>query len=99
MVHWRSGKIPSDSNDDDQIASAQEEDPSKRARLERILDLLDSNMWLELDQVSISHLFGSGIDKDLNSTALVRSAESLARKHCCIFQIDSNRGLARFSRA
>jgi hypothetical protein len=99
MVHWRRGKLASDSNDEHQISLAQEEAPSKRARLERILDLLDTNMCLELDQASILHLFGNGIENDPNQAALVQSVELLARRHGCIVQFDGRRGLSRFSRA
>jgi hypothetical protein len=67
-----------------------------RAHLKKIIDLLESNVWLELDEVSLPRFFDGPLRR--GSEAL-EAAEAFAKQHGAVLVILSNPRVAKFGRA
>ncbi len=67
-----------------------------RAHLKKIIDLLESNVWLELDEVSFPRFFDGPLRR--GSEAL-EAAEAFANQHGAVLIFLSNPRVAKFGRA
>jgi hypothetical protein len=67
-----------------------------RAHLKKIIDLLESNVWLELDEVSFPRFFDGPLRR---GSEAVGAAEAFAKEHDAVFVFLSNPRVAKFGRA
>jgi hypothetical protein len=67
-----------------------------RAHLKKAIDLLESNVWLELDEVSFPRFFDGPLRR--GSDAL-EAAEAFAKQHGAVLVFLSNPRVAKFGRA
>jgi hypothetical protein len=67
-----------------------------RTHLKKVIDLLESNVWLELDEVSFPRFFDGPLRR--GSEAL-EAAEAFAKQHGAVFVFLSNPRVAKFGRS
>jgi hypothetical protein len=67
-----------------------------RAHLKKVLDLLESNVWLELDEISFPRFFDGPLRRDSDALA---SAKAFAQEHGAVLIFQSNPRVAKFGRA
>jgi hypothetical protein len=67
-----------------------------RAHLKNIIDLLESNVWLELDEVSFPRFFDGPLRRD---SAALETARVFAEQHGAVLVFQSNPRVAKFGRA
>ena len=67
-----------------------------RTHLKKILDLLEANIWLELDELSFPRFFDGPLRRD--SSAL-EAAKSFAEQHGAVLVFLTNPRVAKFGRA
>jgi hypothetical protein len=67
-----------------------------RAHLKKVIDLLESNVWLELDEVSFPRFFDGPLRR--GSEAL-DAAEAFAKQHGAVLVFLTNPRVAKLGRA
>jgi hypothetical protein len=67
-----------------------------RARLKEMLDLLEPNVWLELDEISFPRFFDAPLRRD---SAAFQAARAFAEQHCAVLVFQGNPRVAKFGRA
>jgi hypothetical protein len=66
------------------------------ARLQKILDLLESNVWLELDELSFPRFFGGPLRR---ASSEFEAAEAFAKQHNAVAIFQPNPRVVKFGRA
>lgn len=67
-----------------------------RARLTKILDLLEPNVWLELDDMSFPRYFDGPLRRDSH---FLHEATAFAERHGAVAIFSNNPRVVRFGRA
>jgi hypothetical protein len=67
-----------------------------RAHLRKALDLLESNVWLELDEISFPRFFDGPLRRGSDALA---SAKAFAQEHGAVLIFQTNPRVAKFGRA
>ena len=67
-----------------------------RAHLKKMIDLLEPNVWLELDEVSFPRFFDGPLRRDTNA---FQAAKAFAEQHGAIFVYQTNPRVAKFGLA
>ena len=72
------------------------EDPL--THLKKIVDLLDSGLWLRVDRGAFARYFGHDLDGP-NASEAIHAAEAFAQNAGCSFILDADKMAGRFGRA
>ena len=67
-----------------------------RAHLKKMIDLLEPNVWLELDEVSFPRFFDGPLRRDTNA---FQAAKAFAELHGAVLIYQTNPRVAKFGRA
>jgi hypothetical protein len=67
-----------------------------RAHLKKVLDLLEPNVWLELDEISFPRFFDGPLRRDSDEFA---AAKAFAEQHGAVLVFQGNPRVAKFGRA
>jgi hypothetical protein len=67
-----------------------------QTRLKQIIDLLEPNVWLELDEVSFPRFFDGPLRRDSEAFA---AAKAFAERHDGVLVFQGNPRVAKFGRA
>ena len=67
-----------------------------RAHLKKVIDLLESNVWLELDEVSFPRFFDGPLRRGSDS---LEAAKAFAEQHGAVLVFQTNPRVAKFGRA
>ena len=76
-----------------QLACMSEE---AQARLKKVIDLLEPNVWLELDEVSFPRFFDGPLRRDSEA---FDAAKAFAERHGAVLIFQGNPRVAKFGRA
>ena len=67
-----------------------------QARLKKVIDLLEPNVWLELDEVSFPRFFDGPLRRDSEA---FDAAKAFAERHGAVLIFQGNPRVAKFGRA
>jgi hypothetical protein len=67
-----------------------------RAHLKKVIDLLETNVWLELDEVSFPRFFDGPLRRDSDA---LEAARAFAEQHGAVLVFQTNPRVAKFGRA
>jgi hypothetical protein len=67
-----------------------------RAHLKKVIDLLEPNLWLELDEISFPRFFDGPLRRGSNA---LEAAKTFAEQHGAVLVFQSNPRVAKFGRA